>query len=188
MSAINEVKKIQGFDPLHITPENVHLAAFWIPSLMYEIRIMMGQNNQKIKSFKIKQKKTHRIERMRLMELRKKGTGPGGVKLTDDAVKFLSANSEAVLQYDEAIRTTQRKVDELTAYYLSLKDAMTLVYCYLGHLREEVKTGMAQHRLSHHFQRKNTVPVEEPSFHPETGELIEEDKHTDTVVLPDVNL
>ena len=89
-SVIDEVLAIKGFDPLRIHDENTDLALFYLPSLISAYRALIAKETEKIDLLKVKIKEVQRRERLRLLELRAKGEGPGGTKLDVDTIKFFS--------------------------------------------------------------------------------------------------
>lgn len=181
MGVIQEVNAIRGFNPLMVTPENFHLVLYYAPQMLYEYRIIITMKEEELAALERRKVETHRQQRVKLMEIRADdiGYGPKKLKLTDDAVKFLAKTSTPVTDVDRAIAVKQKEIDQLWAYFASLKMAFTTALAYQGQTREETKFGFASSRLSTNFVRTDEVPVSKPlppRYDPETGEVYEKDE------------
>lgn len=166
-SIINEVQHL-GFDLRRVTFENAGLISHYAPTLMQRIADMAAElEHQRNVILKSKVKRAEAAERERLLGVRSKGEGPGGVRLDVDTIRFLCTRSETVLKLNEMAADLELNITKLWNYHKSLQEANMAALAYHGRMRAETGLGWHQHRTDQDFTRDRTLPGFNP---PSSGE------------------
>lgn len=163
-SVISQVSAIKGFDPLRIHDGNVELALYYLPSLQSAYRDLIAAETEKLDLLKVEKKRAEERERLRLLEIRAKGEGPGGVKLDVDSIKFFTTRCGPVLDLDMAIASRSAAISAMWGYVEALGESNKVALSYSGRKREEVKFGFAQHKMSHHFEKVDSIQHQAPKY------------------------
>lgn len=145
MTAIAEVAAIDGFDPLKVHPDNISLAAYYLPSLIYEYTTALVEVRSRSKELTVDVDSCHQAELERLLASSSDNPKVGGVRMTATLAGQMAKNSPRVLVLRRKVCVCTQRAEEIAGYISALEKSFGICMCLLGHEREHIKFG-ASHR------------------------------------------